>query len=113
MTRARITAAVSAAVGLGLAAWLPSSAWAQAPAPAAGTDQTAQNGQNNAGGAGELQEVVVTAERRAEDVQSTPIAVTAVTGAQLQQQNIRTVNDLTTVAPSLAVANQGGYQLIT
>ncbi|MGH8144146.1 MAG: TonB-dependent receptor [Steroidobacteraceae bacterium] len=113
MTRARITAAVSAAVGLGLAAWLPSSAWAQAPAPAAGADQTAQNGQNSANGTGELQEVVVTAERRAEDVQSTPIAVTAVTGAQLQQQNIRTVNDLTTIAPALTVANQGGYQLIT
>ena len=115
MRRASVAAAIATVLGamaLGAPAFAqdqtPAAGGAAAPAGAAASDQSGQNAGTN-----ELQEVVVTAERRAEDVQSTPIAVTAVTGDTLRQDNIRTVNDLSTVAPALTVANQGGYQLIT
>jgi iron complex outermembrane receptor protein len=49
-----------------------------------------------------LQEVVVTAERRATDVQSTPIAVTAVSGEQLQTLHLNTISDLQTTVPSFS-----------
>jgi iron complex outermembrane receptor protein len=71
----------------------------------------AQAGQDQAA-AGQLQEVVVTAERRATDVQTTPIAVTAITGDQLKAVNLTSINDLATIAPTLSVANEGGYQLV-
>ncbi|HTT06771.1 MAG TPA: TonB-dependent receptor [Steroidobacteraceae bacterium] len=102
--RSVLAAAVTALCGVGLS----SPAWSQNGAAAA--DQTAQAADQ---GSNELQEVVVTAERRAEDVQSTPIAVTAVTGDQLRAQNVTKINDLTQVAPALSVTNQGGYQLVT
>ncbi|HTT04395.1 MAG TPA: TonB-dependent receptor [Steroidobacteraceae bacterium] len=80
-----------------------------AAAPAADADQ-AQAGQP--ADTGQLQEVVVTAERRATDVQTTAIAVTAITGDQLKANNVTSINDLATVAPTLSVANEGGYQLV-
>lgn len=57
---------------------LPLGAWAQTGSTAATADQ----GQDS----GELQEVIVTAERRSEDVQKTPINVTVMTGEELREQ---------------------------
>ncbi|HEV2364609.1 MAG TPA: TonB-dependent receptor [Caulobacteraceae bacterium] len=55
-------------------------------------------------------ELVVTAERRAENVQTVPIAATVVTGALLKNKNIFTVDTLQFTVPSLAVNNFGlGY----
>jgi iron complex outermembrane receptor protein len=48
-----------------------------------------------------IAEVVVTARKRQESLQRIPVAVTAETGAQLAQQRITNVSDLTRVAPSL------------
>ncbi|MGH8256635.1 MAG: TonB-dependent receptor plug domain-containing protein, partial [Steroidobacteraceae bacterium] len=61
---------------------------------------------------GALQEVVVTAERRAEDVQTTPISVVAVSGNQLQAQQITTVQSLQQIAPNLTVTNGGTTQYV-
>jgi iron complex outermembrane receptor protein len=49
----------------------------------------------------QLAEVVVTAEKRSENIQRVPIAVTAVSGEALQQQQIFDPSQLTRVAPSL------------
>jgi iron complex outermembrane recepter protein len=110
--RSAVVIAVAAAIGL---TGLAGSAWAQdqgaSPPAAAGQDQNAQNGQST-GGVSQLQEVVVTAERRAENIQTTPIAVTAVTGDQLKANNITGIEALTQVAPALSVVNEGGYQLV-
>jgi iron complex outermembrane recepter protein len=83
---------------------------AQAQQSDQGSNQTgqAQSGQAST----QLQEVVVTAERRAENIQTTPIAVTAITGDQLKANNVTSVNDLALLAPTLSVANEGGYQLV-
>jgi hypothetical protein len=61
---------------------------AQSTTDQTATDQTAQSGDQTAQ-TGALQEVVVTAERRAQDVQTTPISIVAVSGDQLQSQPIR------------------------
>ena len=55
-----------------------------------------------------LQEVVITAERRAEDVQTTPISVIAVSGADLQAQSITNFSALQQVAPSLTIQSESG-----
>ncbi|HTC45624.1 MAG TPA: TonB-dependent receptor [Steroidobacteraceae bacterium] len=48
-----------------------------------------------------LQEVVVTAERRSENVQTVPIAITAFTADALQQRNLVSVNALGNLTPSV------------
>jgi len=54
-----------------------------------------------------LQEVVVTAEKRTTNLQQTPIAAVVLTGAQLLNKGVITVDQLETVSPSLAVDNFG------
>jgi len=49
------------------------------------------------------EEIVVTARRREESLQSVPIAVTALTGAQLEALNVRTLEDVTALAPNVKV----------
>ncbi|MBO9543812.1 TonB-dependent receptor [Caulobacter sp.] len=48
-----------------------------------------------------LEEVVVTAEKRAEGLQNIPIAITAVSGETLQKAGVREVGDLVQLTPSL------------
>jgi iron complex outermembrane receptor protein len=50
-----------------------------------------------------LEEIVVTAQRRSENVQRVPIAVTAVTAGQLQSQGVLRTNDLPRLAPGLVI----------
>lgn len=50
-----------------------------------------------------LEEVIVTARRRAENIQETPIAVSALTGDDLRERGLGNVQDLAKVVPSLEV----------
>jgi len=52
-----------------------------------------------------LQEILVTAERRSESVQDIGVAVTAVSGAEIQSLRIQQPLDLSTVSPSLSTMN--------
>lgn len=52
---------------------------------------------------GGVEEVVVTAQRREENLQNVPIAVTAVSGEKLTALGVRNVSDLSTTTPSLVV----------
>jgi iron complex outermembrane receptor protein len=92
MTRA----AWSAGVLGGLVAQQP--AWSQDAQPAASDALT---------------EVVVTAQRRSENLQDVPIAVTVVQGDALNNTNFRGVTDLQYVVPSLTFDpnNGGGFQI--
>ena len=99
---------IPALTSLAVAAWLPSGAWAQAAGNQAAGDQTAQTG----AAAGALQEVVVTAERRATDIQTTPISVVAVSGDQLAAQQITSVQNLQAIAPNLTVSGGGTSQQV-
>ncbi|TPG56456.1 TonB-dependent receptor [Sphingomonas glacialis] len=62
----------------------------QAPAPAV-TDE------------GALTDIVVTAQKREQNLQDVPVAVTAISGETLVNRNVATVTDLTRLAPSLTV----------
>jgi iron complex outermembrane recepter protein len=55
---------------------------------------------------GQLEEVVVTAERRSENLQKTPLTVTAVSGQTLEQFNIQNSQDLMQVVSGLQVSPQ-------
>ncbi|MEP2234616.1 MAG: TonB-dependent receptor [Alteripontixanthobacter sp.] len=49
--------------------------------------------------------IIVTATRRAEDVQEIPIAVTAVSPVQLERQGVVNVQEITQVSPSFSTSN--------
>jgi iron complex outermembrane receptor protein len=53
-----------------------------------------------------LGEIIVTAQRREENLQNVPISITALTAAQLSEQHIVDVSDLTRLTPNLSI-NQG------
>jgi iron complex outermembrane receptor protein len=63
----------------------------------------------------ELQEIVVTAEKRESTVQKTPISITAITGADLQERGVTTAQGLASEVPGLAVESvgpgQGQYEI--
>ena len=64
--------------------------------------------------AGPLQEVIVTAQYRKENLQDTPIAITAVSSEELEQQGIRNVQDLGNIVPNsnFVPSNQGPFSTI-
>jgi outer membrane receptor protein involved in Fe transport len=59
---------------------------------------------------GQLEEVVVTATRRAENLQDVPIAITALTGITLRQLNVQTFDDFLKYLPNVTVADNGPGQ---
>ncbi|MEO7690832.1 MAG: TonB-dependent receptor [Sphingomonas sp.] len=52
---------------------------------------------------GSLEDIVVTAQKREQNLQDVPVAVTAITADTLVNRNVATVSDLTRLAPSLTV----------
>ena len=60
-----------------------------------------------------LEEIVVTAEKRSEDVNKVPVAITVFSGEKLQSEGVVTVDDLQNITPSLAVTRSpdGGVTL--
>lgn len=70
---------------------------------AAGSDQ--QDGDQGAGSV--LAEVVVTAQFRQENLQDTPIAITAVTGAMLEARSQTSISDVAAQAPNVTLSPQG------
>jgi iron complex outermembrane receptor protein len=54
-----------------------------------------------------LAEIVVTAQRREESLQKVPVAVTAISSAQIDQLRVTNVKNLAGIAPSLQINNQG------
>jgi iron complex outermembrane recepter protein len=87
---------ISAAVAAILSASGTGIVWAAAPGEAA--PATAETG---------LAEVVVTAERRAENLQDVPITVQAMTGDQLTQLNVVSFNDLLKYTPNVSYSGNG------
>jgi iron complex outermembrane recepter protein len=116
MNSTQVQAATLVAAGLGC--MLMSVAYAQSATPAGDAAAAPVASGGKSGGADpsqgpkallSLQEVVVTAERRSTGLQSTPIAITALTGEQLRTGNISDVSDLQAVVPSFQSNDQGGF----
>src|SRR2546427_2377422 len=89
-----------------VAAILGTHAGAAAYAAAADPSVPAEAGPSAAG----IQEVVVTAQRRTENVQDVPIAIQAFTGEALQQLNVTSLDDLIRYLPNVATASAGPGQ---
>lgn len=58
----------------------------------------------------QLQEVIVTAERRETDIQRTPISLTAVSGSEIQDRGLVDLNDLTQSVPGVSMHTSGPGQ---
>jgi iron complex outermembrane receptor protein len=58
----------------------------------------------------ELEEVVITAEKRESTVQETPISLTALSAAQLQNENIASIEDLAGSVPGVSMRTAGPGQ---
>ena len=58
-----------------------------------------------------LEEVIVTARKRAESIQETPVAVTAISGDDLREQGITNTKELTKSVPSLQINDSTSTQI--
>jgi len=59
-------------------------------------------------GQGRLEDIIVTARRRAERSQETPLSISAISGAQLETLNIVRIDGITQLAPSLRITQASG-----
>lgn len=73
----------------------------------AGDDQAAQAGQDG------IQEIVVTAQKREESVQKTPLAITAVSGDAMRVAGISNINTLAASVPNLQMSQSYGAANVT
>lgn len=97
--RSNLASGISAAACALASAGVAQQAWAQQAAA----------GQSVGG----VEEVIVTARRRAENLQDVPIPVTAVSAQQLQDLGVSTLEDITSVAPNIKVnAGRGSNSTI-
>lgn len=62
---------------------------------------------------GTLEEITVTAQKRESNLQETPVAVTAFTGAMLEQSGIKQVQDIAQIAPSVNMSKNYTTTIIT
>ena len=92
-----------------LLAFQAASAQSAAPAPADAASAT-QAASRRPDGMGEIQEVVVTAEKRGSTIQKTPISMTAIASEELQQRGVTSVRDLLNDVPGVAMKSQGAGQ---
>ena len=59
-----------------------------------------------------FEEVIVTAEKRSESLQSVSQAVTAISDSELENKNINSFVDLTSIVPGVTVAKNEGYKTV-
>jgi len=89
----------------GLAASLGSSAQAQeAESAQLRSSPAAASAATSADAGVQIEEVLVTAQKRETSLQTTPIAVTAISGETLQEKQVRSIADLTSLVPTLKFA---------
>ena len=96
---------IAAGVASGLACLVPLTALAQAAATAAAPAASAASN--------DIARVVITAQKRKEDIRDVPLSVSVLSGEQLQAQQISTVEDLTRNVPNISFTTQGGPGLGT
>src|SRR5579859_565895 len=96
MNNAKLSVAIAAILGLPPLGYV-------LPAAAAGTADTEA-------GSDAIQEIVVTAQRRSENMQDVPIQIQAITGEALTQLNVTTFDDYIKYLPNVTTANNGPGQ---
>lgn len=58
-----------------------------------------------------LEEVIITARKREETLQETPLAVTALSGDQLRSEGLRNLSDLSRIVPNIDIATDAQAQI--
>ena len=103
-------------LGASAIAFVSNIAYAQTTAPAANAapEQTAppEPAGTPAAPTGQsygIEDIVVTAQKRSQNLQNVPIAVSAVTETQLSRAGVKDVVDLKIAVPTLNVTNSAGY----
>jgi iron complex outermembrane receptor protein len=71
--------------------------------------QTTQEADSNSAKTSEIQEIVVTAQRRSQRLQDVPLTVSALSAESLEAANITNVQDLSLSVPGLSVNNGLGF----
>lgn len=102
MKQSKIKALSTAAFLCGIALVVPTAAQAQDAGAAAATT-TDPDAESAAKG-----DIIVTARKRAEDIQKVPISITAYTAKDLADRNISNFNDLANVTPGIAITSIAG-----
>lgn len=92
-------------VGVGLAALAVA-----APAAAQTTPDAAQSSALTPEAA-QVGEVVVTAQKRSENIKEVPLSVTVLSGTELESRKIENYDDLARVVPGLSIADEGAPNL--
>jgi iron complex outermembrane recepter protein len=83
---------------------------ASASSGAADTARTIEPA-NRTGPDNSVGEIVVTAQRRSENLQNVPVAVAALSGSQLATRGVVNMTDLGHVVPTLAISNNVGFTI--
>src|SRR5882757_6012217 len=96
MTSIRLVAGVSTL----LIGWAVAAVSTAQQAPAAGPPSTAANPDG-------LETIVVTAGKRAEDIQSVPSSISAISGAELESRHIDSVEDIARAVPGISFGAGG------
>ncbi|MEP6504040.1 MAG: TonB-dependent receptor [Betaproteobacteria bacterium] len=94
-----------AGIATGLACLVPLTALAQAAAVAASPASAAANG--------EIARVIITAQKRKEDIREVPVSVSVMSAEQLKAGQVNTVEDLTRNIPNISFSSQAGPGLGT
>jgi iron complex outermembrane receptor protein len=72
----------------------------------AGTPPESAGASSEADGAYQLEEIVVTAQKREGDLQDTPVAISAFTGATLEERGIKDIANLQSYVPNLQIGQE-------
>jgi iron complex outermembrane receptor protein len=76
--------------------------------------QDASDSSGNGSSSTQLEEVTVTATKRAESLQTVPVSVTAITAAVFERNNVRELGDLANLSPALVInygSQPGNYNI--
>ena len=102
-----ITSSIALATALAIASTAASAQQGVAPPPdPSGTPQTAPA--EAAASPGEIDDIIVTAQKRSENLQKVPIVITAIDGPQLAAAGVTSLATLNTVAPGYNSRNVSG-----
>ncbi|MFZ5747600.1 MAG: TonB-dependent receptor [Pseudomonadota bacterium] len=82
-------------------------AHAEDRAPAADPDTQTQQAQDQQNSSGQLEEIIVTARRTSENVQTTPVSVTAVSTKEIADLDITRLDAIQQLTPNLTVVTNG------
>ena len=92
-----VGARLAAMIGCFLCAMICGPAWAQT-APDQGRTTALEKGETT------LEEVTITAEKQSESIEKAPLAVTAITGAEIVAEGATTPTDLSSIVPNFTAA---------